>query len=220
MSLPAPGVQPTILVADDSKLERMMLEHILAEHGYPIVFAMDGNEARRLLEDPASPRLVILDWVMPGPDGPEIVRWLRRQPHGKSAYVMLLTARDTSGDIVEGLDSGADDFITKPFRADELLARIRAGARVLSLQQQLEERFTQLEAAMAEVRRLQGLIPICMHCHRIRNEGEHWQKLEAYIEQHSDATFSHSLCEECLQKYYPEDDSAPPAAAGHAGGSR
>jgi CheY-like chemotaxis protein len=203
--------RPAVLVADDSRLERAMLDHILSRDGFPIVMAVDGNEAMKLLADPASPRMVILDWVMPGPNGPEIVRWLRDQPHGRAAYVLLLTGKDSSSDIVTGLDAGADDFMTKPFRADELLARLRAGSRVLWLQQQLEDKVLRMEAAMAEVRRLRGLIPICMHCHRIRSEGEHWQGLEAYIEEHSDASFSHSLCEDCLQLHYPEDGDTPAA---------
>jgi CheY-like chemotaxis protein len=216
--------RPAVLVADDSKVERAMLEHILSREGFPIVMAVDGHAAVKVLEDPESPRLVLLDWEMPGPNGPEIVRWLRKQPHGRAAYVVLLTGKDSTDDIVEGLDSGADDFMTKPFRADELLARLRAGARVLWLQRQLAEEVARLEATMAEVRRLRGLIPICMHCHRIRTEGEHWQKLEAYIEEHSDASFSHSLCEDCLKVHYPEDPDAPgaqpPSPPGPAAGGQ
>jgi CheY-like chemotaxis protein len=204
--------RPVVLVADDSKLERRMLEHILSRDGYPIVMAVDGHQTIEVLKDPGSPRMILLDWVMPGPNGPEIVRWLREQPHGRNAFVVLLTAMDSADDIVAGLDAGADDFMTKPFRPDELLARLRAGGRVLWLQQQLAEEVARLEAAMAEVRQLRGLIPICMHCHRIRTEGEHWQKLEAYIEEHSDASFSHSLCDDCLRVHYPEPPE-PPAIA-------
>lgn len=209
MSSDLRGYRPAVLVADDSKLERTMLEHILSREGFPLVMAADGHQAVEVLKDPAAPRMVLLDWVMPGPNGPEIVQWLREQPHGGSAYVVLLTAKDSADDIVRGLDAGADDFMSKPFRADELLARLRAGARVLWLQQQLAGEVARLAAALAEVHRLRGLIPICMHCHRIRTEGEHWQKLEAYIEEHTDASFSHSLCNECLQAYYPEAEGTP-----------
>lgn len=197
---------PIVLFADDSRLERIMVEHILTEAGYRTLLANDGHEAMQQLSRPDAPLLVLLDWMMPGPSGPEIVRWLRAQEGGKRFYVMLLTGMDSASDVVAGFDSGADDFVTKPFRADELIARLRAGSRVLALQRELSEKVEHLEAAMREVNQLRGLIPICMHCHRIRGEGEHWQRLEAYIEEHSGASFSHSLCEQCLEKYYPESD--------------
>lgn len=219
----APEDRPAVLVADDSKLERVMLEHILTAAGFGVVLACDGREALACLRSPDAPRLLVLDWEMPGPSGPDLVRWLRGRPDSESSYAVLLTAKDAAEDIVAGLESGADDFIKKPFRADELIARLRAGMRVLSLQRELQDKITHLEAALSEVRQLRGLIPICMHCHSIRTDGEHWQRLEAYLEEHSDASFSHALCESCLQAFYPENDGAVavdgdrPPSAGNGG---
>ncbi len=204
MNLGPLGFHPTVLVADDGAVERRMLSHVLQREGFPIELKEDGQQVLERLGAAGAPRLLLLDWEMPGRTGPELVRWLRARPGGEQYYVVLLTGRDALEDIVEGLDSGADDFISKPFRAGELVARLRAGARVLWLQQQLLEKVARLEAARAEVRQLRGLIPICMHCHRIRTEGEQWQRLEAYLEAHSDASFSHSLCDECLRTHYPE----------------
>jgi CheY-like chemotaxis protein len=144
--------------------------------------------------------LVILDWVMPGLDGLEICRRLRETPGGKAAYVILLTSRDATCDLVEGLEGGADDYVVKPFRPEELRARVRAGLRVAALQRSLAERVADLEQALAEVNQLQGLLPICCYCKRIRDDGNYWQQLEGYISRRSNARFSHGICPECFEE--------------------
>ena len=109
-------------------------------------------------------------------------------------------------DIVAGLEAGANDHITKPFDRDELKARVRVGQRVIELQSALADRVRELEEAMSHIRTLQGILPICMHCHRIRNDQESWERIESYIQEHSEAQFSHGLCPECLEKYYRQTD--------------
>ena len=101
--------------------------------------------------------------------------------------------------------SGADDYITKPFDSEELRARIRVGIRILDLQEALSDRVRDLESALAQIRTLHGIIPICTRCHKIRDDAEIWQRLEIYIEQHSDAQFSHGLCPDCLRELYGEE---------------
>jgi DNA-binding response OmpR family regulator len=118
--------------------------------------------------------------------------------------VILLTARDEKGDIVEGLGAGANDFVIKPFDPGELKARLAVGQRVITLQASLNDRIRELSAALEHVKTLQGIIPICMHCHKIRNDSESWQRIDRYIEEHSSAMFSHGLCPDCLAKHYPE----------------
>ena len=193
-----------ILIAEDDPTSRRVLEMVLKKQGHEVVCAGDGNEAWEMLQAPNAPRLVILDWMMPGLDGPELCRRLRGRESQNPVYIILLTALIRKENIVEGLDAGADDYVAKPFDKDELNARVEVGKRVLDLQLALARRVEELEEAMTHVKTLQGILPICMHCHKIRNDGEAWQKLEEYVEDHSEAAFSHSLCPECLEKYYPE----------------
>jgi DNA-binding response OmpR family regulator len=193
-----------ILIAEDDSTSRRVLETVLRKQGHEIVAASDGDEAWQLLQAPDAPRLVILDWMMPGVDGPELCRRLRGRESQNPVYIILLTALIRKENIIEGLDAGADDYVTKPFDKDELNARVQVGKRVLDLESALARRVGDLEEALTHVKTLQGILPICMHCHRIRNDTEAWQKLEEYVEDHSEAAFSHSLCPECLEKYYPE----------------
>lgn len=126
-----------ILAAEDNPVFQSMLRSILTKWGYEVVTAADGNEALAALEAEDPPRLAILDWMMPGIDGVDICRRVRAIGREPYIYILLLTARTESEDLVEGIDSGADDYLTKPFKAPELRARLRAGQRILELQEQL-----------------------------------------------------------------------------------
>ena len=126
-----------VLIADDETVSRRMLARMLGANGYEVVAASDGDEAWRILERADAPRLAILDWMMPGMTGPQLcqkLRGLNREPY---TYVLLLTARTDKQDVVEGMDAGADDYVTKPFEARELQVRLRAGRRILDLQADL-----------------------------------------------------------------------------------
>ncbi len=132
-----PAPPPTILVAEDDPVSRRVIDHCVRAWGYPVVLAQDGTNAWDLLQAPDAPNLLILDWMMPGLDGPELCRRIRRQAHTRYRYVLLLTAKDEKDDVVAGLEAGADDYLTKPFHVSELGARLRTGMRILHLEDRL-----------------------------------------------------------------------------------
>jgi two-component system, cell cycle response regulator len=126
-----------ILAAEDNPIFQSMLENMLTNWGYEVVMARDGNEALSLLKGKDAPRLALLDWMMPGLDGVEVCRRVRMAGLEPYVYMVLLTARSDSEDLLEAMDAGADDYLTKPFHALELRARLRAGRRIIELQQEL-----------------------------------------------------------------------------------
>jgi len=134
------------LIAENDAANRRLLEVTLSRWGHEVVTARDGNEAWRTFEaDGDAPQLAILDWMMPGRDGPDVCRLIRERPNQPYVYVLLLTARDQKRDFLAGMDAGADDYLVKPFDPNELQARLRAGQRVLDLQAQLLTQNVRLE---------------------------------------------------------------------------
>lgn len=126
-----------ILIAEDDPVSRRLLEASLKKWGYQVVSACDGAQAWDLLQQVDAPNLAILDWMMPGLSGPEVCRNVRTQGREPYTYILLLTARNQKEDLIEGMEAGADDYITKPFDAQELKVRLRAGRRILELQAEL-----------------------------------------------------------------------------------
>ncbi len=188
------------LVAEDNCTTRLLLESTLAEWGYEVVATSDGAAAWRELQREHGPQLILLDWKMPGMDGIEVCRRLRQLPDAQTAHVILVTARRDKEDVVAGLEAGANDYITKPFEPSELRARLQAGARIVELQKHLEDRVYELECALAKVKQLQGLLPICAYCKKIRDDRNYWQQVESYITSHSEAQFSHGICPDCHER--------------------
>jgi two-component system cell cycle response regulator len=128
-----------ILIAEDDAISRTLLERTLQRVGYEVTSVENGAEAIKQLslEDP--PRLALLDWIMPVTDGVEVCRIIRSRAERPYTYLILLSSRETKQEIVQGLEAGADDYLTKPFDADELRARLRAGERILQLEDRLVE---------------------------------------------------------------------------------
>jgi len=186
-----------ILIADDDRVSRRMLEANLRRWGHEVQNVADGTATWEALQQPGAARLAIIDWMMPGLDGVEICRRARARSSARPLYLILLTARTSPQDIVEALDAGADDYVTKPFDPAELRARVGVGVRVAHLQGELAARIGDLEEALAHVDELHGILPICAYCRRIRSDADSWQRIEEYVTAHSSARFSHGICPEC-----------------------
>ena len=189
-----------VLIAEDDPISRRLLEVTLSRWGYAVVVTADGTGAWEALRQSEAPSLVILDWMMPGMDGPEVCRKVLAIPGATPPYIILLTAKGRRADIVAGLEAGANDYITKPFDREELRARVAVGVRVLGLEQSLAERVRALEEALTQIKQLRGLLPICAYCKRIRDDRNYWQQVEGYISAHSAAQFSHSICPDCYDR--------------------
>jgi phosphoserine phosphatase RsbU/P len=191
---------PRILVADDDSVSLRVLQKMLEKWGHEVIVARDGTEAWQVLTAPEAPQVAVLDWMMPGMAGATICQRIRAMVLDPSPYLILLTARNDSVDIVAGLEAGANDYVTKPFHHAELRARIQVGVRVAELQNRLAERVRELESALKQVKQLRGLLPICMYCKKIRRDENYWQQVETYITDYTDAEFSHGICPECYER--------------------
>ena len=195
-----------ILIAEDDPVTGEILARTLQRWNYNTMLVVDGAQAWDRLRLATDPTLAILDWMMPGMDGPDVCRRVRQELPLANMYLLLVTARESRGDMVAGLDAGADDYIIKPFDPEELRARVAVGVRVLGLQQKLGERVAELQAALSNVKKLHGLLPICSYCKRIRGDDQYWQQVEGYIAEHSEAQFSHGICPACYATVSAELD--------------
>jgi sigma-B regulation protein RsbU (phosphoserine phosphatase) len=188
-----------VLIAEDDIVSCRLLETTLTKWGYEVVVTCDGLQALAAIQGTDAPPLAILDWMMPGLDGIEVCRRARSMHSPTPPYLILLTAKGRREDVITGLEAGANDYVTKPFNREELRARIRVGMRLVELQHSLADRVHALEEALASVKQLQGLLPICSYCKKIRDDQNYWQQVENYISQHSEAQFSHSICPDCYE---------------------
>lgn len=173
-----------ILIAEDETISRLLLRSALERMGHQVLLAESGREAWQTFQKEAPP-LVITDWMMADIDGLELCRMIRAERRARYTYIILLTVLEGKGAYLEGMNAGIDDFITKPFDPDALAARLRVAERILGLQ--------------IQVRDLEGLLPICMYCKKIRDDDQSWSRVEDYIARRTHASFSHGVCPECRQ---------------------
>jgi phosphoserine phosphatase RsbU/P len=175
-----------LLIAEDDAVTRLRLGAAVERLGHEVTAVADGAAAWEALQN-GDYSVVISDWDMPVLDGAELCRRIRAGVTGRYVYFILAATRGGKQRYLEGMEAGADDFITKPVDPEELRARIKVAERILSLRH--------------HVQRLEGLLPICSYCKRIEDQGKEWQPVERYVSTRSEAQFSHGICPDCYQKH-------------------
>jgi sigma-B regulation protein RsbU (phosphoserine phosphatase) len=173
-----------ILVVEDDFDVREMLRTLLQCDGHDVVAARNGEEGWSAFQK-GTFSVVISDWVMPDMDGLELSRRIRASESSRYSYILLLTALHGKKNYLTAMNAGIDDFMLKPYDADELRARLIVAARIVGLQDR--------------VKRLEGVLPTCMYCKKIRDERSRWVNIEQYIGQRTEALFSHSVCPPCYE---------------------
>ncbi|MBA3357718.1 MAG: response regulator [Pyrinomonadaceae bacterium] len=141
-----------ILIAEDDSVSRLVLTTNLVSWGHEVVTAVNGRDAWRASQEADAPRLAILDWMMPEMEGTEVCRRIRESPATIPAYIILLTAKQGAKEVVEGMQAGADDYLTKPYHREELQVRVQVGVRMIELQTKLADRIGKLEEALDRVK--------------------------------------------------------------------
>ncbi|NOT23035.1 MAG: response regulator [Nitrospiraceae bacterium] len=205
-----------ILIVDDSPDQQVLLRAILGKAGHTNLLSADSAKAAFPmlgmdgLEPPSHIDLILMDVLMPDLDGVEACRQIKSRPHLCDIPIIMVTAKSDRTNLQAAFAAGAIDYITKPVNSIELLAR---AASALALKKEMDCRKTrerelrrsneELQKALRDVKVLRGLIPICASCKKIRNDGGFWQQLEEYIGEHSEAEFSHGICQPCVKKLYP-----------------
>ncbi len=186
-----------VLVVDDVPVQRIALQRRLDKWGYEVLAVESAEQAYASLGDRDAPTLVVLDWTLPDMDGPELCRRIRAHASLRTAYLILYTSRESSEDLVAGLEAGANDFVSKTADPEELRARLQVGARYALLHRDLQARTREVEAALETVNKLQGILPICSYCKRVRDDRSYWHEIDRFLVQRTDLELSWSTCDQC-----------------------
>ncbi len=199
-----------VLVCEDDPFFQRVLTKRLQAEGYQVYAAGDGREGMKAIVS-FEPDLVISDWMMPEVDGLELCQSVKTGLREAAPYFILLTAKGEISNKLLALDTGADDYLVKPCDQGELMARVRAGLRIVLLSQELRGTVeelrvanAELQSARSEVERLSHeLLPICAFCRKVRDAEGSWHTLEEYVARMSQADFTHGICPDCRVAHYP-----------------
>lgn len=205
-----------ILIVDDSTDHYALLRSILTKAGHHQILGAESAQAAFSMlnldgiQSATDVDLILMDVLMPEIDGVQACRRIKQQTHLRDIPIIMVTAKNDLENLQEAFSAGAMDYINKPVKSVELLARV---ASAITLKKEMDCRKLreselrrtneELQQALREVKVLRGLIPICASCKKIRNDGGFWQQIEEYIGEHSEAEFSHGICQPCLKKLYP-----------------
>lgn len=190
----------TVLVVDDEPINICILERLLSGD-YHVLTASGGAEAVAIAKG-RLPDLILLDILMPGMDGLEACRIIKADNSLVNIPIIFVTALNEIGEESQGLELGAVDYISKPFNLNLLKLRVRNHLELKNRMDRINSQKAELEQTLARVKQLEGIIPICMYCKKIRGDNDYWQQIENYISEHTDALFSHGICPACLDKNY------------------
>lgn len=185
---------PSILIIDDDPNLRKTLADILRAKGYELLAAKNGTEGLALLERNAV-NLVLIDLGLPDISGLEVLHRVKADYPATEA--IILTGNAALDSAIEAANSGAFSYLSKPYDIDQLILSIQRAVEKRQAEEDRERLILELQAALAKVKQLEGIIPICSYCKKIRDDKESWQQLESYISDHSEALFSHGICPEC-----------------------
>lgn len=192
-----------ILLVDDLPENISALAIALESEGFILEMASSGEEALQIVES-FLPDLILLDIRMGAMDGFETCRQLKKRDVTNDIPVIFLTVSKETKDIDQGFRCGGVDYISKPFRQEEVCARVRTHLHLRVLMKRQEHLIVELQKALEEVKVLSGLLPICASCKDIRDDKGYWRQVEVYIRDHSEATFTHSICPDCTKRLYPK----------------
>lgn len=213
-----------VLVVEDDRYSRESLCQIIELFGHQATPAVNGREALRHFVK-QKPDLVITDWLMPDTDGIELCKRIRSFEDADYTFIVMVSAKNRKEDMLQAMQAGVDDFMSKPFHREELRLRLTNAERVLTLQRSLAQRIQELEQAREHVAQLQGFLPICAYCKNVRSDSDFWQGIDHYLAERADQlVFSHCICPDCAEKhvkpmeekFYQASlaDSAAPASPG------
>jgi CheY-like chemotaxis protein len=194
-----------ILIAEDDELTLGLLTELIRKWDYETISVNNGDSAFDNLQRDNAPLILLADWQIPGVHGDELCRMARTNLPNKPLHIILTTATQlTVESKVRALAAGADDYLLKPYDPRELQARLHVGERALVSQVELRRRIVELEAALADVEHLHGLLCICSDCKRIRDDADNWQTIEKYFAARTDVAFTHGVCPKCMKSRMKE----------------
>jgi phosphoserine phosphatase RsbU/P len=200
-----------VLVVEDDPTYQKYLDRMLKKWGYQVDMVSTGEAALSRIKNGKRPDIAILDRILPDQDGTVVSRELRLEGATRPVYIIYLTVRNEPLEVVEGLQLGGDDYVSKPFHVDELRQRLEVGKRIITLQKNLIMKARDLERALSEIKTLHGFLPICSYCKSVRTDNNYWQKLETYLKEQTDVQISHGICPNCIQSHFPDEPVTNPA---------
>lgn len=185
------NLNPLILIADDTNFMRKVLIKILEKAKYRIAVAKSGVDVLNFVKK-RNPDLILLDIIMPEMDGIETCKILKSNNNTSDIPIIFITAKIEIDDLLQGFEVGAVDYLKKPFNPLELLARVKT--------------HIELKKAKEEIETLRGIIPICANCKNMRNDQGYWEQIEEYVQNRTEAEFTHSLCPKCVEELYGNEE--------------